>query len=108
MFDSDELPRDRPKINHSQGVVARVKWEDLKGHSYSGLFRGDNDLGLIRMSEGNFLLPEGEIKGLTPTMALKFPRDKIRSANLLANVSFEPTDSFNFFANDFHTSIPTF
>ena len=73
-FDSDELPIGRPKINHSQGVVARVKWEDLGRHSYSGLFRGDNDLGLIRMSEGNFLLPEDEIPGLTPTLALKFPR----------------------------------
>lgn len=107
-FDSDELPSGRSKINHAQGVVARVKWEDLGGHSYSGLFRGDNELGLIRMSEGNFLLPGDEIPGLTPSMALKFPRSQMRSANLLANVAFEPTNSFNFFADNFRTNIPVF
>ena len=32
----------------------------------------------------------------------------MHSANLLANVSFEPTNSFNFFANDFLTNIPMF
>jgi len=72
------------------------------------MFKGDNELGLIRMSEGNFLLPDDEIPGLTPSMALKFPRDTMHSANLLANVSFEPTNSFNFFANDFLTNIPMF
>ena len=107
MFESDELPRDRPKINHAQGVVARVRWEDLGGHNYSGLFSSDNN-GLIRMSEGNFLLPGDEIPGLTPTMALKFTRDGMPSANILANTSFEPSNSFNFFANNFRTTIETF
>jgi hypothetical protein len=105
---SDELPNGRVKINHAQGVVARVAWEDLGNHDYSGLYNGGSSLGLIRMSEGNFLLPEGEMPGLTPTLALKFLRDGERSANLLANTSFEPSNSFNFFANDFHTMIDLF
>ena len=71
----DEMPQNRFKINHSQGVVAKVSWEDLGGHSYSGLYDGGSSLGLLRMSEGNFLLPGNETSGLTPTLALKFLRD---------------------------------
>ena len=54
------------------------------------------------------MLPGDEMKGLTPTIALKFLRDHIDSANLLANTKFEPSDSFNFFAGDFHSTIPSF
>jgi len=32
---------------------------------------------------------------------MKFPRNKIPSANILANTSFEPSNSYNFFENDF-------
>ena len=42
-----------------------------------------------------------EASGLTPTFAMKFPRNKIPSANILANTSFEPSNSYNFFENDF-------
>ena len=66
----DELTRNRPKINHSQGTVAKVSWEDLGGHPYTGLYDGGSDLGLMRLSEGNFILPEAP--GLTPAMAMKF------------------------------------
>ena len=55
------------------------------------------------MSEANFDVPE--ITGLTPSLALKFPRNGMRSVNQLANVSFEPTNSFNFFAAPFRTNI---
>ena len=77
----DELPQDRPKINHSQGTVAKVQWENLGGHSYTGMYQGA-DYGLIRLSEGNFILPEAP--GLTPTMAIKFLRDGKPSVNHLA------------------------
>jgi hypothetical protein len=102
----DELPDDRPKINHAQGVVALVSWEDLGGHDYTGLYEGGSDMGLIRMSEANFVLDEAP--GLTPSLAMKFLRDNMKSVNHLANVSFEPTKSFNFFANNFHSKIPLF
>ena len=104
----DEMPRGRFKINHSQGVVAKVSWEDQGNHSYTGLYDGGSDLGLIRLSEGNFLLPGDETPGLTPTLAVKFLRDGMDSVNLLANTSFEPIDSFNFFAADFRSHIPSF
>ena len=70
---ADELPTGRPKINHAQGVVGLVSWEDVGGHDYTGLFEGGSDMGLIRMSEANFLLDEAP--GLTPSIAIKFTRD---------------------------------
>ena len=103
------MPRGRFKINHAQGVVAKVAWDDLGGHPYTGLYTGGSELGLLRMSEGNFLLPgDDEMPGLTPTLAIKFLRDGFDSVNLLANTSFEPINSFNFFAADFRSTIPSF
>ena len=64
-------------------------------------------MGLIRMSEANFGLLE-EAPGLTPSIAIKFLRDGMKSVNHLANVSFGPSKSFNFFANDFRSSVPLF
>lgn len=103
----DDMPNNRFKINHSQGVVARVAWDDLGEHDYTGIYQGSN-LGLIRMSEGNFMLPGDEMSGLTPTLAVKFLINGRASVNLLANTSFDPSSSFNFFANDFRTIIPNF
>ena len=104
-LEADELPQNRPKINHSQGTVARVSWEDLGGHPYTGLYQG-SEMGLIRLSEGNFILPEAP--GLTPTLAIKFLRDGMESVNHLANTNFEPSSSWNFFAQDFLSHIPLF
>ena len=39
---------------------------------------------------------------------MKFPRTKIPSANILANTSFEPSKSYNFFENDFKTRVKFF
>lgn len=104
--ESDELPEDREKYNHAQGIVGRISWEDLGSHTYTGMYDGGSDLGLIRFSEGNFLLPE--TTGLTPTMAMKFPRDGRTSVNHLANTSFEPSSSWNFFANPFRSRVDFF
>ena len=75
-FDStgDELPYNRVKVNHRQGVVGLIEWEDLGGHSYTGMYEGTSR-GLVRLSEANFLLPEAD--GLTPSAAFKFFRDGI-------------------------------
>ena len=67
---NDELPVGRPKINHAQGVVGLVSWIDRGGHDYTGLFDGGSDLGLIWMSESNFMV--GWAGGLTPSLAIKF------------------------------------
>ena len=99
-FDStgDELPYNRVKVNHRQGVVGLIEWEDLGGHSYTGLYEG-NSSGLVRLSEANFLLPEAD--GLTPSAAFKIFRDGIQSVNHVANTSWGPSSSYDFMANDF-------
>ena len=99
------MPEGRVKFVHSQGVVAKVIWEDLGNHPYTGLYQGNSE-GLIRLSEGNELVPEST--GLTPTLAIKFPRDGMHSVNHVANSGFEPTKSFNFFLKNFGTNIALF
>jgi len=103
--DSDELPKGRPKVNHAQGTVTMASWEDLGNHPYTGIYNGGSDKILMRLSESNFDLPEAA--GLTPSFGLKFLRDGMRSVNMvtLANESFEPTDNFNFFSEDFYTRV---
>ena len=58
---------------------------------------------MMRLSESNFLIPEAG--GLAPSLAIKFLRDGMRSVNVLANVGFESTSSFNFFAGNFRTRV---
>ena len=84
--------------------MAKASWEDLGGHDYTGLFEGGSDLGLIRLSEANYFLPEAS--GLTPSLAIKFLRDGMESVNHMGNVSFEPTQSFNFFSGPFRSRLP--
>ena len=57
----------------------------------------------MRLSESNFLIPEAG--GLAPSLAIKFLRDGMRSVNVLANVGFESTSSFNFFAANFRARV---
>ena len=99
------MPRNRIKVIHAQGVVAKVEWVDEGDHEYTGLFTG-NSQALLRMSEANFDVPEAT--GLTPSIALKFTRTNKSSVNILANASFEPTESFNFFENDFRVNLDMF
>lgn len=106
----DVLPEDRPKINHAQGVVGLIEWEDKGNHDYTGLYSQSESeaplTGLLRLSEGNFLLPNAI--GLTPSLAIKFTRDGIPSVNHLANVSFDPVEETNFFARDFRSKVDLF
>ena len=93
-------------MNHAQGVVALVTWENLGGHDFTGLYEDGSDSGLIRLSESNFIVPE--TTGLSPSLAIKFLRNGMDSVNHLANVSFASTDSWNFFANDFRSRVDLF
>ena len=104
--DSEEIPLGINKTLHAQGLVGLVTWEEVVGHPYTGLYKGKTN-GLLRFSEANFA-PLPETNGLTPALALKFPRTKIASVNHVANTSFEPSTSWNFFKNDFKVRIPLF
>jgi len=104
--DSEEMPLKSKKTNHAQGLVGLVTWEEVVGQPYTGLYKGKTN-GLLRFSEANFA-PLPETRGLTPAVALKFPLTKIASVNFVANTSFEPSTSWNFFKNDFKVRIPLF
>jgi len=104
----DELPeegdgRTRAKVIHTVGVVGRVEWRDAGGHNFSGIFKGAQH-GLVRLSLA--LKPDNEILNTAPGMGLKFLRDGMDSANLVAMYSVDGQESWNFFKNDFSNHIP--
>merc|ERR1712045_1062801 len=107
----DELPWEegiiqdgtRYKYIHTVGAVGQVEWRNLGGHSFSGIFTGATK-GVVRFSLAKELLPPG--LNTAPGMGLKFLRDGVDSANLVAMYSVNGQDSWNFFKNDFTNHIP--
>jgi hypothetical protein len=93
----------RSKLIHSQGVVASVKLTDSKTHPFTGLFK-KAEYGIVRLSFAS--KPDPNVKKTTPGMGLKFLRDGMDSASLVAMYSVEGQDSWNFFKNDFRNHIP--
>jgi len=108
----DELPLQegilfhgyRRKYGHTVGTVAQVQWQDLGGHTYTGLFQGAYQ-GIARLSLA--FKPDTTKLNTTPGMGLKFLRDGMDSANLVAMYSIDGQESWNFFKNDFSNHIPT-
>lgn len=93
----------RSKLIHSQGVVASVKLTNSKTHPFTGLFK-KAEYGIVRLSFAS--KPDPKVKSTTPGMGLKFLRDGMDSASLVAMYSVEGQDSWNFFKNDFKNHIP--
>jgi len=93
----------RTKFIHSVGTVGKVKFVSNGKHEYTGIFKGA-DHGLIRMSSA--AKPDGKSQPLAPGFGLKFLRDGVDSANLVAmfGVNGTPGD-WNFFKKDFTTHI---
>jgi len=89
----------RTKYIHSVGTVGKVKFVSTGNHPYSGIFKGGKH-GLVRFSSAAEPVVGGQ--PLAPGMGLKFLRDGLDSANLVAmfSVNGQPGD-WNFFANDF-------
>merc|ERR1712121_264052 len=85
----DELPFEEGIINdgtrykyiHTVGTVGQVEWKDLGGHSYSGIFKGASN-GYARLSVAKE--PVSTVQETAPGMGLKFLRDGMHSANLVA------------------------
>ena len=91
----------REKYIHSVGSVGKVHFVPARsGVPYSGILEGA-DYGLVRLSSA--IAPASYI---APGMGLKFLRDGMDSANLVAMYSVEgqPGD-WNFFSHDFTTII---
>ena len=89
------------KTVHSIGSVAKVRYVDLGGHSYTGMFKGA-DSGLARFSTGT---PEQDWK-IEPGIGVKFLRDGVDSGNFVAMFKAFGQTSFNFFAYSFETHLP--
>ena len=99
----------RVKMVHSQGLVAKVRWEpvadNIAAKGFTGIYASGSDTAIMRLSETNNLY-DGST-GLTPSMAIKFLRDGDESANLLAMKTFRQTNSWNFFENDLDNRVMT-
>lgn len=101
---TDELPHYREKLLFSgMGSVGKVEFVPTDpDNNYSGLFRGAQH-GIIRVAQGvsaenaeNF----GTSTHFYPGLGLKFFRDGVESASLVAMYSIYGQDSWNVFAKD--------
>lgn len=107
----DELPWEkdllfyhwRNKYIHSVGTVGQVELRNLGNHPYTGVFEGTSQ-GIVRLSFAKKPDPASNVT--TPGMGLKFLRDGMDSANLVAMVSVDGQESWNFFKTDFSNHIP--
>ena len=98
----DELPRQglwgtRPKYIHTVGATGKCKLVVNPTSPFSGMFE-KADYGLIRFSSA---IEPTKSSPLAPGMGLKFLRDGLDSANLVAmwSVDGQP-DDWNFFSNE--------
>ena len=97
--------RDRPKFIHSVGVTGHVQFVPSRNAKhFSGLFSHGADYGIIRFSSA--AKPVEASQPLAPGFGLKFLRNGIDSANLVAmlGVDGQPGE-WDFFANDFTNHI---
>jgi len=106
----DELPWEeglifsdwRKKYIHTVGTVGQVEWRNLGEHPYTGIFEGAGQ-GIARFSLAKE--PSPDSRATAPGMGLKFLRDGMDSANLVAMFSVDGQDGWNFFQNDFWNHI---
>ena len=107
----DQLPIHREKLLHSgMGNVGKVEFvpADDSANKYTGLFKGAKH-GIIRVSQG--ISPENAVHfGCEmqpfPGLGLKFFRDGVESASLVAMFSMYGQESWNIFANNWSNHHP--
>jgi len=93
----------RQKYIHTVGAVGKVEWVDMGGHPYTGIFQGASQ-GIARLSLAQE--PSPDALNTAPGMGLKFLRDGVDSANLVAMFDVAGQESWNFFENIFTAHIP--
>ena len=84
----------RPKVVHTQGLIAQVSWNVFDSR-YTGILADGSDHVVMRLSESQNL--NDASKGLTPSAAFKFLIDGTESQNILVQNSFMESESWNFF-----------
>eukprot|EP00591_Stephanopyxis_turris_P006641 CAMPEP_0195512592 /NCGR_PEP_ID=MMETSP0794_2-20130614/4505_1 /TAXON_ID=515487 /ORGANISM="Stephanopyxis turris, Strain CCMP 815" /LENGTH=398 /DNA_ID=CAMNT_0040640415 /DNA_START=112 /DNA_END=1309 /DNA_ORIENTATION=+ len=94
---SDWRPWPGNKFIHPIGAVAKIKFVPSgQNHQYTGLFKGA-DYGVARLS----LTSKRNNNGIAPSIGIKFFRDGLPSANIVAMLWFFAQDTPNFFAHEF-------
>ena len=96
---SDEIKKNRFKMNHTQGLVAQVEWiptDESRAMGLTGMMGSGSDTVVMRLSQA-LILDEETSPGLLPSVAFKFLRDGNVSRNIFGMPSFTPTDSWNWF-----------
>lgn len=93
----------RTKYIHSVGAVGKVKFvSEGNDDDYTGIFKGAEH-GLIRLSSA---AQPSASQPLAPGFGLKFLRDGVDSANIVAMYGVEgQPNNWNFFANEFNNHI---
>jgi len=104
-WDGDELLDGRKKLIHTVGTVAKTEFISTGDHSYTGVFKGCQNV-LLRPSIAHTQdisksTAEGAHDNFVPGFSIKFLRDGASSANVQAMFSLDGQKSWNFFKNDF-------
>jgi len=92
----DELPSNRTKISHAVGSVGKVKFI-ARPNNYTGVFQGAK-YGIIRIGLAG--KPAPEIHGPSFGFGLKFLRDGVDSASVVARYNNVTQKSWNLFAEN--------
>lgn len=89
------MKKNRLKTTHTQGVVAKIKWEVVENDmGYTGLYKDGSETAIMRLSQTSILTEHSE--GLFPSIAIKFLLDKGESRNLFGLPNFHGTKSWDF------------
>jgi hypothetical protein len=98
----------RLKTKHSQGQVSKVAWVSTKDHLYTGIFEGA-ETGFVRLSTSEPVIDpdnaDPETLVMQPSIAVKFLRNGIDSANALGNLNQFGQKSYNFFESSLSSII---
>ena len=108
-FSGDSFPEGRQKLIHSVGVVGVAQFVAEADSPYTGFFQGADSV-LMRMSlakapDQTKTTAEEAFDNFTPGFGLKFLRNGLPSANLVAMFGVNGVPTWNFFGKDFSNHI---
>mmetsp|Transcript_35266 Transcript_35266/g.43129 ORF Transcript_35266/g.43129 Transcript_35266/m.43129 type:complete len:331 (+) Transcript_35266:183-1175(+) len=97
---TDTMPKDRLKKTHPVGTMSKIEVIPHPDQPYTGMFKGVKH-GMMRISDTTKTTPT--VQKTNPGFGIKFLRDGMTSANILAMFHFDGQSSWNFFKNRWTT-----
>ena len=97
---TDTMPVNRIKKTHPVGIHSKIEVIPHPDQPYTGMFKGVKH-GIMRISDTTKTTPA--VKKTNPGFGIKFLRDGMSSANILAMFHFDGQTSWNFFKNRWTT-----